>query len=330
MFDFVRKKIDSVSKVLAPVLTMSPVVITLAITGCAGQGYHYANRGIGPSLYSSDIAKATSELNIYLGYLCDQTGYSVSTKSDRYPRCNLTPESDARWNLVVHTGFNDIDRRCDAYLAWVDDMRRRGTLGNQALGATRSLTNYILEKTVPAGAIAIGIVGEAFGFTTTLFNEYNKFLLLGFEGSTIESIVTARRTKFRSDIARNTKIGNKPDTVNVLSSYLRICMPYTITMNVNDYARAIATDSFPTAMAEDARRTDTLVEITHLDRSDPNFQTLKTYIAASETNAKKALICGSAIGLSKDDYFRAVTSSGDANRSNRTRIIECLKSQGEL
>ncbi len=303
--------------------------VAIVSTGCTEQSYRYSARGIGPSLYAPDIAKATDDQNTYLGYLCDQTDYAAARSGRAYPQCQLTAAYDARWNLVVHTGFNDIDRRCDAYLAWVDDLRRRAIFGNEALEITRSFTNFILDKSLSPGAVAIGIVGEAFGYSSGLFNEYNRLVLLGYEGSTIEAIVSSRRTAFRSEIAQNVKVLNKPDTVNILRSYLRICMPYTISMNANEFARAITTDSVPSSIVDDSKITETLVEVTYLDRNEANFKILKNYVGTSDQNARKAKMCAEGLGLSETQFFAALTP-GDENLRNRLNVLNCLKKANEL
>jgi hypothetical protein len=163
-----------------------------------------------------------------------------------------------QWTLLVQTGFNDIDRRCDGYLQWLEEVRLRGSLVNAQLNDTGRLTNQVLTALYPAAGVTIGIVGEAFGFARSAFNNYQNRLLLGFEGSTIKTIVSERRLDFRIAYAK-ILFRYKPDAVNALRSYLRICMPYTITMDANTFARTISAGMSLPASFNPELQADTVV-----------------------------------------------------------------------
>ncbi len=217
------------------------VFATLAIAGCQVAGdLDYAKSGIGADLYSGDIAQATANLETYLGFICKQASVSTVEGPDGYPACSYQAFAPTDWTIVVQTGFNDIDRRCDGYLQWLEEVRLRGSLVNAQLNDAGRLTNQVLTALYPTAGITIGIVGEAFGFARSAFNNYQNRVLLGFEGSTIKTIVSERRLAFRIQFAK-ILFQYKPDAVNTLRSYLRICMPYTITMDANTFARSITT-----------------------------------------------------------------------------------------
>ena len=77
--------------------------------------------GIGTNLYSEDIVQTTQYQDVYLTELCRQAiGTLATTASD----CINTSLDQSGWDLIVQAGLNDIDRRCDAYLAWLDDRKR--------------------------------------------------------------------------------------------------------------------------------------------------------------------------------------------------------------
>ncbi|MEM9332894.1 MAG: hypothetical protein AAGA53_16355 [Pseudomonadota bacterium] len=144
------------------------------------------------------------------------------------------------WTLFVQSGFNDIDRRCDGYLAWIEEVRNREAFGNSQINAIETLVRGLKVATGVASVESLAIIGEAFGYSQSLFTDYHRFLYNGLESSTIKAIVSERRLAYRISL-RDVQIQYKPDAVNVLRSYLRICMPFTITMDANTFARASAT-----------------------------------------------------------------------------------------
>ncbi len=210
------------------------------LQGCTSGDSKYTKYGIGKDLYSSDLELATRNLDIYLGYICHQSGIGAPIGGDGLPYCQYGSMGLAQWTLLVQSGFNDIDRRCDGYLAWLENVRHRDAFYNSQLNQVARLTNSILTATNPTTGIAIGIVAEAFGYAKSVFNDHQARIMLGYESSTIKTIVSERRIEFRKKFS-DVGVRYKPDAVYILRSYLRICMPYTITMDANTYARATAT-----------------------------------------------------------------------------------------
>ena len=154
--------------------------------------------------------------------------------------------STTDWAILVHTGFNDIDRRCDNYLVWLEDGRARGPYVTSTLNRTNTLIESILNIAAPCSATvmkAINYVSSAFGFAEESFTSYQSLILSGLEESTINSTVLQNRLEFRQTAAK-LHIRYKPDAVHLLSSYLRICMPHTIKNNINVNAQTIVTGSF--------------------------------------------------------------------------------------
>lgn len=242
------------------------IVTSLAASGCGQTAYDYrSGAGIGASLYTSEMAEATEQLNLYMGFLCQQAHFA-SYSPDKARSCLNRIKESGNWALLVHTGFNDIDRRCDDYLAWMEQARLRKDFGVSQLNALGNLTNAILLATTPSSAKAIGIVGLAFGYSQKLFTDIHTLINLGIENSTIKSIVSERRLDFREKF-KDTSFTYKPNAVHTLRSYLRICMPYTITMDVNTFARATANGTSKEALERDGakRVQDSLAEVKPLD-----------------------------------------------------------------
>src|SRR5258708_2378334 len=91
-------------------------VASLLISACSTLKRRYARERIGVGLFSSGLHEASNLQELYIGYICQQAGLPVVT--DRgYVVC-ATGFGPNEWSLFVQAGMNDIDRRCDAYLAW--------------------------------------------------------------------------------------------------------------------------------------------------------------------------------------------------------------------
>jgi hypothetical protein len=203
--------------------------------------------GIGSELYTQDLAKQTELQEQYLGFMCQQAGVPVSDNGQGLPQCDYGDISGPGWRAVVTAGLNDIDRRCDSYLAWLDNKRRsRGPLLKQ-LSDTDLATRTIMTFS-GADPDAINIVGVAFGLLRQSIENYHSRLLLEVESSTVNTIVLTKRNSFRNDV-RSKQITNKPDAVHAIRAYLRICLPFTIETDINDLsslqARGTAADELP-------------------------------------------------------------------------------------
>src|SRR3954447_7985399 len=98
------------------------VWLAMLVSGCDTTDSRYFRYGIGTDLYSTDIVETTQFQDIYLTELCRQALPLLSNSLDSQCLNAVLRPSD--WNLLVQAGLNDIDRRCDGYLAWLDDRRR--------------------------------------------------------------------------------------------------------------------------------------------------------------------------------------------------------------
>ena len=198
--------------------------------------------GIGTDLYSPDTAAAARNLDVYLGYLCWQAGFQTSGDvnfSSSEPRCADAYMRPEHWKLVVLTGWNDIDRRCDSYLAWLDNQRRSRIFVNDMFAHVGLLTTGIFSV-LDTGRRTVDIVALALGFGKNIYSSHQNRVLIEIEGSTLETIVVDRRLDFR-DAITPVPIVSKPDAVKVLRDYLRICTPYGIKISINTFSRSRAT-----------------------------------------------------------------------------------------
>jgi hypothetical protein len=192
--------------------------------------------GIGTTLPAEDIVETTRRLDTYLSYLCVQAGMGRFEARAEGPEviCETRSFDGTALTLLVRAGFNDIDRRCDGYLAWLNSRRRDRTAVLSQLTDTRNFTEALLNAT-GAGTTAVTAVGLAFGLASNTFTNYYSRLLLEVEKSTVEVLVHEKRLKYREDL--NIQISTMPDAIHVLREYLLICTPHYIENRINQRAR---------------------------------------------------------------------------------------------
>jgi hypothetical protein len=182
--------------------------------------------GIGTDLNREQLAEATRLQDEYIKHICHQAG--LAPNGDRF-RCDAPSGSD--WQIIVQAGMNDIDQRCDAYLAWLDDRKRSKAPILSQLNIMQTATGSIM-RLAGAGADPIAIVGVAFGLASDTFTNINSRLLMEVNHSTVQAVVLSRRSDFRLNIV-DVRIDNRPTAIHALRTYLNICMPFTIEMTIN-------------------------------------------------------------------------------------------------
>ncbi|MBW8298498.1 MAG: hypothetical protein K0M60_02735 [Hydrogenophaga sp.] len=215
------------------------VVAATALAGCQDGEQNYLTNGIGSALTAPGLVRTESLQNQYFSYLCRQ-----ATSQSYTPNASCQVDS---WNLIVQQGMNDIDRRCDAYLQWLDNRKRSKGPWISQIGDTAAATSAILGQ-VDAGTKAITIVGQAFQLLTKSVENYHSRLLLEIESSTINSIVLRGRYDFRSYIQQQRiHFTTKPDAEHALRSYTRLCLPFAIEAKVNDFSTLGAQGEMPRA-----------------------------------------------------------------------------------
>jgi predicted small secreted protein len=170
------------------------LVLALMTAGCNTTEEMLIERGIGTELPSDDIVDQTRRMALYLNYLCAQAGMSqvVADGTETGFVCDMKPYGGAGWSLLVRAGFNDIDRRCDSYLAWLNSRRRNRAAILDQITDTRTFTEALLYTT-GAGAAPIAIAGLAFGLASNSFTNYYSRLLFEIEKSTVQVLVHQKR-----------------------------------------------------------------------------------------------------------------------------------------
>jgi hypothetical protein len=201
------------------------------LAGCNTLDRNYLREGVGTDVTAADIVTTTNLQQIYFGEVCRQAGLPVRPTPEGIPLCDELAMSPAAWTLFVQAGMNDIDRRCDAYLAWLDDRRRWREPFLKQLHSTAAATAAIMGLS-GVGATPIAIVGAAFGFAQETFVNLSGRLITEVNHSTVQSLVLTRQNDYRAGLG-NRLIANGPAALYALRSYLRICMPMTIETEIN-------------------------------------------------------------------------------------------------
>ena len=163
--------------------------------------------------------------DVYLAALCEQAGLQSGLQF-----C-LPPAVSRDWTLIVQAGLNDIDQRCDAYLAWLDDKRRTKEPILNELHVVSAATQAIMAI-AGVGVNPITIVGIAFGLASDTFMNVRSRLLLEVDKSTVETVVINGQNRYRMGLTR-VVIDTRVAAVYALRSYLRICTPFTIENQIN-------------------------------------------------------------------------------------------------
>src|SRR5947207_11932596 len=222
---------------------LGAVGLALLAGGCNTLDRNYLRDGVGTEVTSTDIVTSTNLQAIYFGEVCRQAGLTVRQTPDGALLCDELALSPAAWSIFVQAGMNDIDRRCDAYLAWLDDRRRWREPLLKQLHSTAAATAAIMGLT-GVSAAPIAIVGAAFGFAQETFVNLSGRLITEVNHSTVQSLVLTRQNDYRAGL-RNKVIVNGPAALYALRSYLRICMPMTIETEINTTLTSVDRNGAP-------------------------------------------------------------------------------------
>ncbi|MGO8015901.1 hypothetical protein AB9E19_13200 [Rhizobium leguminosarum] len=190
----------------------------IALMSCSQGVVDTYGGGIGPELAYGGLSGRTAAEDNYVSFICRQSGAAPGT-------CSID------WQDFTLAGMNDIDARCDAYLAWLDSRRRTNAPIQTQIADTATTTATIMAAT-GAGGMAMGIVAAAFGFARNSFDNAQSRLLMEVNHSTVQTIVLSNQDRFRREFA-GIQVGSRPTAIYVLRQYLRLCMPYTIENQIN-------------------------------------------------------------------------------------------------
>jgi hypothetical protein len=231
------------------VVWVACIGIALTTAGCDPfQSYNYYSVGIGTNVYNPAIATDTARQDLYLDALCEQAGLRRMAPVEGQLTC-LPMMGPTDWNIIVQAGFNDIDQRCDGYLAWLDDQRRlRAPILNEI--NTIQVAAQNIMGLAAASVKSINIVGLAFGFASDTFTNMQSGLLLEVDKSTVETVVIRNQNGYRQTLPGQGIIDNRATAIYALRSYLRICTPYTIANQINTTVTLVHNGVMPTPLID--------------------------------------------------------------------------------
>ncbi|WP_420333489.1 hypothetical protein [Roseibium sp.] len=213
----------------------SSAFVGLLLASCGPGNQNFLANGPGAQLEANDIAATQIRSEDYFKYLCKQSGILPSYNGKSYS-CLPHPGDSRHWMLLTQQGLNDIDRRCDSYLQWLDHKKRSKAPILSQIGAIDTATTAILGATGVSGA-PLTIVAAGFGLLRNSVENYHSRLLLEIESSTINSVVLNEQHRFREKLRTdNVVVDNKPAAEHVLRSYLRICLPFSIETSINNFS----------------------------------------------------------------------------------------------
>jgi hypothetical protein len=140
----------------------------------------------------------------YLEFLCRQAGLSASAER---VACEELRSAQAR-TALVQAGLNDIDRRCDAYLAWIDDQKRFGRVTEDRDAAA--------VRTMAAAGAALGVKQSVFA----------RHIRSASTAKAVQSAVLAGQQRYRANLPATIRDG--PAAIEIIRGYLLICSPAAI------------------------------------------------------------------------------------------------------
>ena len=210
----------------AVVRCIAGAALALLVAGCNASETNYFRQGIGTDVYSSGLPNATALNDAYVALICRQAGLANEGET-----CD-TPTLGRYWATFVQAGMNDIDRRCDAYLAWLDDRKRSQTPVLNEIHALSAATIGVMSVT-GVGVNPITIAALAFGLAADTFTNVQSRLVLEANHSTVQVVVLGNQSQYRAQIIRK-PVDNKPAAIYLLRGYLRICMPFSIETSMNN------------------------------------------------------------------------------------------------
>lgn len=203
--------------------TVACVALLLAGACSPLKNFNYYREGPGTDLNTPELPEETLSLDQYIAEICQQAGIS-----DCPPKLG-----SEYWALIVQAGMNDIDRRCDAFLAYVDYLKRSQDHWIKQLGDTLKASSAIVGATTQSDK-PLKILSAAFGLATDTYTNMTGRLLTLADQTTIQSVVLGQQKRYREDIIKlGNRIRHKSAAVHALRSYLRICMPFTIEAKIN-------------------------------------------------------------------------------------------------
>lgn len=304
---------------------VSCACLALVMSACNKLDERYTREGVGTDLYTAELPDAVRLQEIYVGYICQQAGLSYD-QVDGGLICREPPVTP-NWQVFVQAGMNDIDRRCDGYLTWLDNRRRWEGPISQQIVDTQAASLAIMTATA-VDPVAIAVVAAAFGLASHSFTNFNSRLLFEVDKSTVQSVVLTRQQDFRKGLP--TLIDNRPAAIYALRQYLRLCMPLTIETQINTTVKlferggvaALSHAASHPMIDPHTVSTATTTRITDVARDDSRTELRSLLFPNGKADPDRAAYVRRLLG---DEHFAIGPILVDANfASLRRRLSACI------
>jgi hypothetical protein len=204
----------------------SIIVFGLLLPGCAGLDDWDKRSGPDPSVPQVAVSNSVGHQHQIITAL-----YSLT-------ECNDGRKDDACRYQVTVAGFNFIDEQCDAYLRELFILDKERNRARTFLTAADKLTSVILSAT-PASKATMGIVAQAFGFSTSYLDAATDSYLYKTNSGNILHVVAELQKAYRDQTgAHKELLTSEPDVYAQIRGYLRLCMPPTIESKIEEVISA--------------------------------------------------------------------------------------------
>ena len=305
------------------------IVLLATVSACSiPEDFVYRGEGAGVELYTAPTARNTQNIKDYFKQLCDQAGYSNN---------NCTPApgeyANATWKLLVETGYNDIDYKCDKYLNWIEEKRSQKIAVDSSSSAVQALTTGVLTA-VSSGALEIALTALSLDFVKSVYDSYHNSILLGLEASTIKEVVNRRRGEHRQSFS-TAQYDNRAAAIFALRRYLTYCTPQAILTDVNSLSRVAARGNEPDPIGTEAERGASLLSARISDAPDDRtaVKLINAYLVKSPSNVKTYLALAKRHGLiiangPTERATAVLTAANAANAEGNKKIVNDLKLAG--
>jgi hypothetical protein len=257
-------------------LALVCIGVLLATAGCDPvTDRQYMNEGAGVELGYPGLSEATQQQQAYVDQICQQAGYSRADPANSASSCM----DQSGWDAFVLAGINDINRRCDGYLTWLDAKRRDREPVLSELSAITAATHTIMTVS-GAGSDSLDIVTAALALAGATYTNWNSRLLLAVNQSTVQEIVYSRQAQFVEQL-KGKHVGDRPTAIYLLRNYLRLCMPTTIEADINTSITLVQRGN-----PNDAKNNPVVQMVTPVTATQKVFAPARTFIPASTDVAK--------------------------------------------
>lgn len=198
-------------------------IISLSLAGCNELALR---KGPAPILDVTSVQTAATNQTTIVYALAQDAGY---------PHPEL---GGIDWYRVAEAGFNYVDDQCSAYFDTIFFLDRERSQLKSGLAAASATTAAILGVT-SASTLSLSVVASAFGFASAATDILAGTYLYSLPPATTQGLVNKLQIAYRGAAATaRTDINTPTAAYHQIQSYLALCLPPTIEMEVANQVNA--------------------------------------------------------------------------------------------